>query len=77
MTCKGCLSEFIKIFDLFSLSQFLRYRQDEDYKTVSGGLTSIFIVAIFVILFAGNAFSTVNKTDISWSIQTENAFEPT
>ena len=76
MKCKECLTDFIRTFDLFSLSQFLRYRQDEDYKTISGGITSILVVTIFVILFANNALSTVNKTNISWSSTTENAFEP-
>ena len=64
MKCKKCLSEFIKLFDLFSVTQFLRYNQDEDYKTVSGGVTSLLIVTIFTILFASNAVATVNKTEI-------------
>ena len=66
MKVKSCLSDFVKNFDLFSLTQFLRYRQDEDYTTVSGGLTSIIIVGVFIIFFASNAISTVNKTDIAW-----------
>ena len=70
MKCKNCISELIKVFDLFSLSQFLRYRQDEDYKTVSGGVTSLLVVGIFIILFADNALSTVNKTDIAWFANT-------
>ena len=67
MKCKGCFTDFIKVFDLFSLSQFLRYRQDEDYKTVSGGITSLLVVGIFVALFADNALGTFRKTSISWS----------
>ena len=66
MKCKQYFVDFIKLFDLFSLSQFLRYRQDEDFKTVSGGLISILVVGIFAIFFSGNALSTVNKTDITW-----------
>ena len=77
MKCKTCLGEFIKFFDLFSLTQFLRYKQDEDYKTVSGGLTSLFVVCIFIILFSSNAVSTVNKTSISWEAITSYAFKPT
>ena len=59
------MSESIKFFDLFALTQFLRYNQDEDYKTVSGGITSIMVVAIFSVLFFGNAVGTFNKTNIS------------
>ena len=66
MKCKSYFSEFFKIFDLFSLTQFLRYNQDEDYKTVSGGIASLIVVSIFGVLFAENALSTVNKTEVSW-----------
>ena len=66
MKIRSCLSDFVKNFDLFSLTQFLRYRQDEDYTTASGGITSIVIVGVFIIFFASNAISTVNKTDIKW-----------
>ena len=66
MKFKESLAEGIKLFDLFSSTQFLRYKQDEDYKTISGGLTSILVVAIFSALFAGNAIATFQKTSISW-----------
>ena len=64
MKCRDCFADFIKIFDLFSLSQFLRYRQDEDYKTISGGVTSVVVVVIFIYLFSGNALGTFQKTSI-------------
>ena len=76
MRCKEVTSDFFKMFDLFSISQFLRYNQDEDYRTVSGGITSLLVVSIFAILFAGNAISTLNKTDIAWSSTKEFQFEP-
>ena len=76
MKCKRSCAELIKFFDLFSLSQFLRYKEDEDFKTVSGGIISILVVIIFSILFAGNAISTVNKTDISFKKTTEGEFIP-
>ena len=66
MKCKSYFSEFFKLFDLFSLTQFLRYNQDEDYKTVSGGIVSLIVVSIFGVLFAGNALSTINKTEVFW-----------
>ena len=66
MKVKKCLKEFFKIFDLFSLSQFLRYKQDEDYQTASGGIVSLVVVSIFIALFANTAISTVNKTEVTW-----------
>ena len=77
MKCKSFLSEWTKTFDLFSLSQFLRYKQDNDYKTVSGGLISLLVVAIFCFLFSSNAIATVNKTAIAWKSTVEDAFNPT
>ena len=76
MTIKECLSELIKFFDLFALTQFLRYNQDEDYKTISGGTTSLLVVVVFIYLFSGNTISTFNKTNITWSTTSENLFEP-
>lgn len=77
MKCKSFLSELAKTFDLFSLSQFLRYKQDNDYKTVSGGLISLLVVGIFCFLFSSNAIATVNKTAIAWKSTVEDAFNPT
>ena len=77
MKCRECLSEMIKTCDLFSLTQFLRYDKDEDYKTISGGLISLVVGTIFCVLFAGNALNTINKTDISWTLMEENDFDPT
>ena len=62
MTIKTCFSNFFKVFDLFSLTQFLRYNQEEDYTTVSGGIISILVVTIFTILFADNALKTIRKS---------------
>ena len=67
MKCQSCLAGIFKLFDLFSLSQFLRYNEDEDYKTVSGGLLSLFVITLFSVLFSDNALATINKTDIKWS----------
>ena len=66
MKLKSCLKEMIKTCDLFSVSQFLRYKQDDSYMTVSGGIVSIVVVAVFIIFFASNAIDTINKTTIFW-----------
>ena len=35
------------------------------------------MVGIFAILFAGNALSTINKSEVFWSATKENSFIPT
>ena len=76
MKCKSFLTNFLKLFDLFSLNQFLRYNSDEDYKTASGGLISLFVITIFAAIFTGNALATFNKTDVKWSATKEIDFQP-
>jgi hypothetical protein len=35
------------------------------------------VVVVFIVLFAGNALSTINKTEITWAATMESSFEPT
>lgn len=55
MKIKRCLQEFFKAFDLFAISQFLKYKQEESYNTASGGIASLIVVSIFLALFANTA----------------------
>lgn len=59
--------ELFQKFDLFSTSQFLRYQSDGDYKTASGGICSLIVLLIFVVLFMNTAIQTVNMDIINWS----------
>ncbi len=67
MKISACLREFFKFCDLFSLSQFLRYKGESDYKTASGGVISVLVLSIFSALFLNVAIATINKSIINWS----------
>lgn len=67
---------FVKTFDLFSASQFLRYQEEGDYKTVSGGICSLIVMIVFAVLFMNTAIQTVNMDLISWSSAKELLFVP-
>ena len=56
----------LKKADLFSTSQFLRYKSDADYNTVSGGVCSLLIIIVFCVLFLNAGIKTVNKEIIEW-----------
>jgi hypothetical protein len=77
MKLKSCVAKFFKLCDLFSTSQFLRYKEDGDYKTVSGGVVSLMIISVFLALFMNTAIQTVNKDIISWTSTTTNYLSPT
>lgn len=55
MGVKICLLEFFKCFDLFATTSFLRYKQDDSYSTASGGIVSLVVITIFLVLFANTA----------------------
>lgn len=77
MKLKSCCKELFRSLDLFSVTQFLRYKQDESFKTVSGGVTSLIILIIFIVLFGNKAIQTINRSIINWTSTTENLYEPT
>ncbi len=76
MRIRTCLRYFFKSFDLFSTTSFLRYKRDDSYNTASGGITSLIVITIFMVLFANTAILTLNKSIINWTSTTENYFEP-
>jgi hypothetical protein len=62
------LSAFLRWSDLFSTTQFLRFRGDSDYGTVTGGFTSIAVLVVFSILFANLGVQTANRQLINSSV---------
>lgn len=77
MRIRSCISNLLKKFDLFAISQFLRYQDDNDFKTASGGIFSILIITVFLVLFMNTAIETINKQIINWTATTSNYLEPT
>lgn len=63
------LESLVKKIDFFYSTEMLRYDQDEDYKTLTGGFFSIGIVVAIVIGFANMIVSTLNQTTINTSTQ--------
>jgi hypothetical protein len=59
-----------------STSQFLRYQEEGDYKTASGGICSLLIVIVFGVLFMGTAIDTINMDIINWTSSQEFLIDP-
>lgn len=70
------LQSVFRKFDLFPATQFLRYKEEGDYKTATGGFVSIAIMIIFVILFYNLGTQTINREIINGSISYNIEVEP-
>ena len=72
----SCLRSFFKSLDLFPYSKLLRYDGADEYTTSTGGVISIGIIVIFVVLFASMGLKTVNKDIIFTTESTIFSDEP-
>ena len=70
------MHKILKAFDLFPTQQYLRYREEPDYKTATGGAVSIAILVIFIILFSNLGMQTVNQQIINGSVNYKIDTEP-
>ena len=70
------LNKAFKKVDLFPNAQLLRYNGESDYTSLTGGILSVAVIVIFIVLFANMGFKTVNKDLITSSIYTEQEVEP-
>lgn len=59
----------VKKADFFYSRDMLRYEDEEEYKTFTGGITSIGIIIAIIIGFASMILDTLNLTSISTSTQ--------
>ena len=59
--------EAVKEMDGFSHTQFLRYRQEDSYRTFLGGCTTISLIILFIGMFANMIIDTIGKNIISGS----------
>jgi hypothetical protein len=55
----------------------LRYNADTQYKTFTGGIISIGIFITILFSFASMIISTINRTTITYSLETEKISDPT
>lgn len=63
--------------DMFYSSEMLRYDNDTEYKTVTGGIITISIIILVTIGFASMITDTLNKTAINSSLNIEKNNNPT
>ena len=59
------VGKLIRELDLFPNPQLLRYSGNPEYKTTMGGLISITVLAILIILFSNMALKTATKQIIT------------
>lgn len=63
------IEDVVKKTDFFYSKEMLRYDEDEDYKTLTGGIISLGIIIAIVVGFASMILSTLNRTSISTTVQ--------
>lgn len=68
--------ELVKKFDLFSSSQFLRFKSDAETKTLTGGVVSLGIMLFLTITFATMIIDTFDKVLITAVADSTQADEP-
>lgn len=73
---KKTMQNILKAFDLFPTQQYLRYKEEPDYKTATGGAVSIAILVIFIIMFYSLGMQTVNQKIINGSVSYQIDTEP-
>ena len=59
--------------DLFAHNQFLRYRSEESYQTITGGIVSILLIGLFIGIFWTLVISTFSYSLIT--SQSETIYE--
>ena len=76
VSCSTQLIKILRMVDFFQSSKFLRYNGDAEYKSTSGGIVSMTVVIIFIILFSSMGMKTLRKEIITASSNTENEIDP-
>ncbi len=71
------LKKITSSIDMFYSSEMLRYDNDTEYKTVTGGIITISIIILVTIGFASMITGTLNKTAISSSLDINTSNNPT
>jgi hypothetical protein len=65
-------SKFFRKVDLFPTTKLLRYNGETEYTTTTGGIISVAVIVIFVVLFANMGVKTVRKEIITSDSFTQN-----
>lgn len=70
------LANLFKGFDLFSTNVSLRYEDESAYETATGGICSIALVVVFIIVFMGTLTNTLNRIYIDSTTTTLQEANP-
>ena len=76
VSCPGQCLKIIRMFDFFQSSKLLRYNGDAEYKSTTGGCTTVAVVAILIALFYSMGLRTIRKEIIFSSTESVNELEP-
>ena len=68
--------EVIKELDIFSHGQFLRYRGEENYRTITGGIVSVILMVLFAGIFSTLVLSTFQKSLITTTFDMSYEVDP-
>ena len=50
--------------DYFNSSNMLRFENEDDYKTITGGIISLAIIAVIIVSFTSEILITLQRTSI-------------
>ena len=56
-----------KKIDMFSTTEFLRYKEETEYSTLTGACLSVGIVSVIALLIYQVALHTIRKDQVNWS----------
>ena len=62
--------------DLFPSSKLVRYNGETEYTSTTGGIISMAVIAIFIVLFASMGLKTVRKELITAEFDKQNEINP-
>ncbi len=71
------IKRIVTSIDMFYSSQMLRYDNDTEYKTVTGGIITISIVVLVTVGFMSMISDTFNRTAITASLDIAKSNDPT
>lgn len=58
--------ELIYRCDFFKTTEYFRYNQEPQYRTLTGAVCSIIIVVVFASIFSASIINTFDKKVITW-----------
>lgn len=77
MTYCNFAKRMLRNADLFYSTEMLRYKSTSQYKTITGGVVSVFIIIAILIGFSQMILTTLDKTSITSNLETKKSKDPT